>query len=331
MYPKSDRILWLSLYGGTKEDFKKADQAMKLFNLIAFVFHYPDIHKDFDDKLIATFKNLHHRTARDFLFFANVDPKLMENSIEAKREYYPQLEDIKRASCNMDAYDSLTLNNIAKKLDIPMNSFPCIVVFNNIKAKAYRWYKTNADNIELQLTQIGILSSRYPEMKNNWRFAGHKLEENINMFNLCDECGGGFLEEKKTFDSEGTFPEYRELFPDSGSVSDENNPISSATPPAIVPSNSGPGQNGKSPRSYGRHEKQKIQHIERADYLWKSAHRKGQPILKAGAMAQKLLDERVAVMKNGNPYTKGQIQKWISKTGQKYGADEVGRGKIVRK
>ena len=177
---------------GSDDDTESIRNTLEPFNLFVFVLHIPSIHLDFDRKLNGTLDGLDLVSADRLLFFAFVEPDNSGANRPETRPYYRDLQSWENKifpngsiSCEIEQI----VREIARSLDIPFDSLPAMVVSNNILAKKKRWYKTSTETIDEQLYQLGLIARNYPEIKTNWKYAGHILESHKQRIDLCNASG----------------------------------------------------------------------------------------------------------------------------------------------
>ena len=106
------------------------------------------------------------------------------------------------------------------------------------------------------------------------------------------------------------------------SISEQNESLSGRESEAIPPESKDKTRHSKKVRE---------RCIELAIKLWDEAKSKGEPILSTGAMAKHPAIVKIAIKKNRENYEKDTIQKWLSPTANKYGADNPGMRAGTRK
>jgi hypothetical protein len=193
----SDQVMrFLLLNEGSDEDIDAIRKALDPFNLFVFVLHVSSIHLDFDEKLKDTLRRLDLISDEHlaFLAFVELDDDMIErlNTREYHKVVQSWMEKLSPSGSKSHEHERI-VTEIAQHLDIPFESLPCIVVTNNIRAKQKRWYKTSAETIDGQLYQLGLIARDYPDIKTNWKHAGHVLERHKQRIDLCNDCGVKFL------------------------------------------------------------------------------------------------------------------------------------------
>ena len=185
-------IRFLLCNEGSDDDTKSIRKTLEPFNLFVFVLHIPSIHLEFDRKLNEILDRLDLVTAESLLFFAFVEPDNEGVKRPETREYYKELQswENKIFPNGSTPHDfEPIVSEIARSLDIPFDSLPSIIVSNNILAKKKRWYKTSAETIDEQLYQLGHIAREFPDIKTNWKYAGHIFEKNKQKIDLCNSSG----------------------------------------------------------------------------------------------------------------------------------------------
>lgn len=181
---------------GSDDDIESIRKTLEPFNLFVFVLHIPSIHLDFDRKLNEILDRLDLVSAESLLFFAFVELDNKGVKRPETREYYKDLQSWENKifpNGSMPREFEPIVREIAQHLDIPFDSLPCIVVSNHILAKKIRWYKTSTETIDQQLYELGLIARDYPDIKTNWKHAGHVLERHKRRIDLCNACGDKFL------------------------------------------------------------------------------------------------------------------------------------------
>jgi hypothetical protein len=179
-------------------------QALKHFNLFAFIIHDPILHSDFHRKLELAFPVLHHSTGKNLLFFALTNPSEEWEKKKLRKSYYRQLQNLhnlpydNRGGSVFDEPVAVgdthgTAFSFATALDIPFDNLPVIVVTNDFTKGALRWFKTSADNFDRQLNKLGLLAENQPSVKNDWKLADAFFNEYEEDFNLSDGTDSNVL------------------------------------------------------------------------------------------------------------------------------------------
>jgi hypothetical protein len=193
----SDQVMRFLLFNeGSDEDIDAIRKALDPFNLFVFVLHVSSIHLDFDEKLNDTLRRLDLISDEHlaFLAFVELDDDMIErlNTREYHKVVQSWMEKLSPSGSKSHEHERI-VTEIAQHLDIPFESLPCIVVTNNIRAKQKRYYKTSTETIDEQLYQLGLIARDYPDIKTNWKYAGHVLKRHKQRIDLCNDCGVKFL------------------------------------------------------------------------------------------------------------------------------------------
>ena len=180
------------------DEFDSMREALKDFNLFAFIIHDPEEHSDFDQKMGSIFDRLDYLTGEKLLFFTLIDPpKEWLQRYGRQREYMKYLGNGKalvlpnpeNATTSTDK--ELTAFSLAKSLNIPIEMLPCIVITHDFRSSHFDWVRTCEDHIEEQLTHLGHKISRV-EDRNIIIWIKKTLMQEIN---LCEGIGSESLED----------------------------------------------------------------------------------------------------------------------------------------
>lgn len=159
-------ILKTLALGGEEYEVQEVKDALKPFNLFAFILHDPQLHKDFHEKLTNLFERLDYVTGDRLLFFGLVDPPSSWTNRAKEREYYNKVSDwIVREAINpnnapQSADSSLTMFAFINSLGITINELPCVVVTNNFTSKDYYHFPVHQNTIVEQLTELGFVAEK---------------------------------------------------------------------------------------------------------------------------------------------------------------------------
>ncbi len=155
-YPENYMAVLKALY-----DDNKAGEALRRFNLFAFIIHDPETHPDFDSKLSSLFERLDHDTGDKLLFFALVNPPEKWLKTAENRDYYKLLNTLNA----IDSTDSsITALSLAKSFGISHDKLPCLVITPNLHSKQFRWFRTCSDHIRAQLAELKYIAETEKEI-----------------------------------------------------------------------------------------------------------------------------------------------------------------------
>jgi hypothetical protein len=150
------------------------------YNLYTFIIHDPITHENFDRYINRSFDRLSYATGDKLLFFALTDYEFA--SFERGNLHYSRFN-------NDDIYIDNTSDaatSMASVLNISPQHLPVIVVINNFNNKKFVWYKTSNNCLDKQLTTLGLLATKFPEIKNDWQLATNLFEDYDTELNTCN-------------------------------------------------------------------------------------------------------------------------------------------------
>lgn len=132
--------------------------SLKQFNIFAFILYNPERDKIIRETLFENFSLLDRITGENLLFFGLAEPPDEWTKVASQRAYYALFKKFSESVTGCDPV--LTLYNIAKSLEIPFESLPCIFFFNkyDLKKGAYISFQP----IELMgiLCELGNLANK---------------------------------------------------------------------------------------------------------------------------------------------------------------------------
>ena len=150
--------------GGERYETDAVRRALDPFNLFAFIIHDPETHPDFDRAISMNFDRLDHTSGDKLLFFALVDPPEEWLRYARGRSYHrlpfeaEQLYNPRNAITSTDR--SITAFSLAKSLDIPYDSLPCLVITPNFSSHCFTWVRTDPWYVSGQINELGYIASR---------------------------------------------------------------------------------------------------------------------------------------------------------------------------
>ncbi len=188
---------------GNKEDeaTKIIQQALKPFNLFAFILHDPETHKEFDQQINDLFDRLDYLTGPKMLFFALVKSKSLRNDqiIEQNQGVIFSFERaadlIKSTNPDYVLSESQSVLGLSLILEIPYESLPVIVTTNDLKSQKIFWIKTDEKYLQKQLEELGYFASRSELKVRDWSQSQSLLERKMLELNFIYDHGLTFLSE----------------------------------------------------------------------------------------------------------------------------------------
>ncbi len=166
----------------------KMNEALKGFNLFAFIIHDPEKHSDFDREMGRIFDRLDYLTGEKLLFFALIDPPEEWLRYGRQREYMKYLGDGKalvlpNSQNTITSTDKeLTVFSLATSLNIPIDMLPCIVITRNFCISDFVWVRTCENHVMEQLEELGYRARR--------AMNGVDLVSDKDMMQKIDLCEG---------------------------------------------------------------------------------------------------------------------------------------------
>lgn len=170
------------------------NEALKRFNLLAFIIHDPEEHSDFDREMGRIFDRLDYLTGEKLLFFTLIDPPEEWLRHGRQREYmkylgYGKALVLPNPENTITSTDKeLTAFSLAKSLNIPVEMLPCIVITHDFRSSDFVWVRTCTDHIREQLENLGYLASRGQDLP----ILLSPVQEEID---LCEGSGTESLED----------------------------------------------------------------------------------------------------------------------------------------
>ena len=187
--------------GEPEYEITAAQNALKPFNLFAFIIHDPEAHPDFDSGLRSIFNWLDYTTGKELLFFSLVDPPkewLDEGRDRGRdRSYYRELSSWEKETQELfnpenaiiSPDKSITAYSLANGLGISYDKLPCIVITPNFRSEHFIWVRTCLNQIQKQLEVLGFIAREMDEIPSD-----PDLLETIKAdINLCEGGGIRFL------------------------------------------------------------------------------------------------------------------------------------------
>lgn len=153
-------------YGGAPYEVNTALDALRPFNLFAFIIHDPQAHSDFDRRINHRFDFLDYITGNKLLFFALVDPPLEWLEHAGHRHYYKHLtsrqtQELLNPKHPITSIDKgITAFSLANSLNIPTEMLPCLVITPDFRLEQFLWFRTCPDHVEEQLRKLGYIAER---------------------------------------------------------------------------------------------------------------------------------------------------------------------------
>ena len=187
-YPENYMKMMQALYDN------EAGEALRRFNLFAFIIHDPGTHLDFDQQLNGLFEILDRGTGDKLLFFAFVKPsEKWLRAAEKDSDYYQLLEELNTSTVD----PSIIASSLADDFGISYDDLPCLVVTPNFSSKEFIWFRTCPDHIKDQLEKLALSAYR-----NQTREEIHTaLQELENEIDLCGGTGTESLEDESIFEA----------------------------------------------------------------------------------------------------------------------------------
>ena len=170
------------------------NEALKRFNLLAFIIHDPEEHSDFDGEMGRIFDRLDYLTGEKLLFFTLIDPPEEWLRHGGQREYmkylgYGKALALPNPNNPITSTDKeLTAFSLARSLKIPIDMLPCIVITRDFRSSDFVWVRTCKDHIRKQLEDLGYLASRGQDLP----IPLSSVQEEID---LCEGSGSESLED----------------------------------------------------------------------------------------------------------------------------------------
>ena len=174
--------------GGEPWETSPVEDALKPFNLFAFIIHDPETHSALHEEISQNFTDLDEITGCKLLFFALVDPPKEWSERSRQREYYKSIRGAQELSNPENALTSIdkdiTAFILAENLKIPRGALPCLVITSDFRSTdSHLWVRTCAEHVFTQLTSLGAMAkNKYPM---------HKICDRID---LCEGSGFTVLE-----------------------------------------------------------------------------------------------------------------------------------------
>lgn len=165
-------VLKTLAYGGESYEVRAAKEAIKPFNLFAFIIHDSNNHQEFSTELALKFDLFDYITGENLLFFALVDAPEEWIKHAEERKYYREIlsleaREFANPKQSINSNDkSITAFSLANSLNIPTEMLPCIVITDNFDSKKFIWLKTCSRYIKTQLQGLGYLATRYKYKEN---------------------------------------------------------------------------------------------------------------------------------------------------------------------
>jgi hypothetical protein len=201
--PINSYTLLKSFTDGSKV-LKKAEavEALKPFNMYAFIIHDPKQHIDFHHHIAENFQMLDSTTGKKLLFFALTDPPQEWFDYTYNRPYRQAFDSFatNELQSKRNSIDSrnpgLTAYTLANQLTIPYEDLPCLVVTTNFRKQDFLWFKTCSRHINDQLGLLGFLSTMIEKRNPDYNRMSF-TEKSESFFKLIKEyknkidlCGG---------------------------------------------------------------------------------------------------------------------------------------------
>ena len=149
-------------FGADTNVLSETKKILSKYKLFGIILHDPLNNIEFDKILNDLFEKLDYITGKHFLFLTLINPKTNWYN-ESKRDYFGIWEEKELLNPN-NAYDvenpSIASYTLAKKLNIPYDSLPVVILTNNLSENKIRYIKTNEKYIEKQLSEIGFFCNQ---------------------------------------------------------------------------------------------------------------------------------------------------------------------------
>jgi hypothetical protein len=176
-------------YGGDFSTSKELAKVLARFKLFGVILHDPKHHVEFDQVLEVIFPRIDFLTGKEFLFFALTKPSKEWCDRNSSRDYY-QILNGNDSLIPLDGINgrdpSITAFTIADGLGIDYNDLPAIVLATDLGSNKFHVVKTCAAHLELQMTEIGVLTSEKVKIDS--------LDDPdlLSLIKEIDLCGGSF-------------------------------------------------------------------------------------------------------------------------------------------